>query len=76
MEVISINERSDKKRRQDLLEILDYLRAEIENGNIDEIVAATIDRDGDCQIHACVKDLPGGVGLFEIGKHILISQEA
>jgi hypothetical protein len=36
---------------------------------------ASIDKEGEVNIHASVKDLIGGVGLFEVGKNILISQQ-
>jgi hypothetical protein len=37
-------------------------------------VACSLDKDGEAQIHVSALDLPGSVGLFEIGKHLLISQ--
>ena len=55
--------------------ILDFIKKEVEDGSIKEFVAASIDNDGICQIHVAAMDLPGSVGLFEIGKHILISGE-
>lgn len=76
MKVININDKTDSKKKDNLLEILEHLRAEIESGAIEEFVAVSIDKDGECQIHAAAKDFIGAVGLFEIGKHILISQEA
>jgi hypothetical protein len=76
MEVVNLFDRSESKRKAELLEILDELRSRVEKGEVDEFVAASIDPDGDVQIHACVKDIAGGVGLFEIGKHILITQQA
>ena len=74
MEVISINDRSKKKLKNDLLEVLDHLRTQVENGLIEEFVVSSMTADGDVEIHASIKDLIGGVGLFEIGKNILISQ--
>lgn len=76
MQVVSINDQASSKRKAELLEILDELRIRVESGNIQEFVAASIDSDGEVQIHACIKDVAGGVGMFEIGKHILITQEA
>jgi hypothetical protein len=32
--------------------------------------------DGETQIHSMVSDLPTAVGLYEIGKHMIIQQEA
>jgi hypothetical protein len=53
--------------------VLAHIKHEIESGAIKEFVAASIDNDGICQIHVAAMDLPGSIGLFEIGKHILIS---
>jgi hypothetical protein len=76
MKVVSISDKSKEKKKADLLEILDHLRAQVEEGTITEFVAASMDEDGDVQIHAACADFPGAVGLFEIGKHILITQDA
>jgi hypothetical protein len=72
MQVVSIADRGIAKRKAELLEIIDELRSRVESGEIEEFVASSMDTEGDVQIHACVKDLAGGVGMFEIGKHILI----
>jgi hypothetical protein len=81
MEVISIN----SKRKEDILQeeqkkamlaVIDFMKSAVENGNIKEFVACSIDDDGECQIHVAAMDLPGSIGLFEIGKHLLISNEA
>jgi hypothetical protein len=76
MQVISINEKQEDKRKEDMLEVLNELRAQIEAGEITEFVACSLDSDGLGQIHVSTLDVPGAVGLFEIGKHLLISQEA
>ena len=76
MKVVSISDKSKEKKKTDLLEILDHLRNEVVEGKITEFVAASMDEEGDVQIHVACMDFPGAVGLFEIGKHILISQEA
>ncbi len=76
MQVISINEKQEDKRKEDMLEVLDEIRAQIEAGEITEFVAASLDSEGLGQIHVSTLDVTGAVGLFEIGKHLLISQEA
>jgi hypothetical protein len=76
MKVVSISEQSKAKKKTDLLEILDHLRKQVDDGDITEFVAASMDEEGNVQIHVACMDFPGAVGLFEIGKHILISQEA
>lgn len=78
MKVVSIDPREKEiaKNKADLLEVLNEMRAQIEEGSIVEFVAVSICEDGECQIHAKVADLPSAVGLFEIGKHMIIQQEA
>jgi len=84
MKVISINDMIKKPeqededrvalRKQNLLDILDHVKEEIEAGNITEIVATSLDTSGDAQIHCYVGDIAAGIGLFEIGKNILMTQ--
>jgi hypothetical protein len=81
MQVVSINDKlpsvvMEEEQKQNMLNVIDYMRKMIEDGEIKEFVAASIDDDGICQIHVSAMDLPGSIGLFEIGKHLLISQES
>jgi hypothetical protein len=64
--------KAEKNRREALLEVVNEIKRQIEEGTVKELVACTLDSDGDCQIHASALDLPGAIGLFEIGKHMLI----
>ena len=66
--------KEDEQRKESLLEVIDTVRDQIERGEIRELVACSLDKDGVSQIHVSALDLPGGVGLFEIGKHLLIAQ--
>jgi hypothetical protein len=75
MEVVSIGDKKEKKRKDDMLEVLDEMRRQVEAGEIVEFVATSLDNDGIAQIHICAMDMPGSVGLYEIGKHLLIAQE-
>ena len=78
MNVVSIDTKSkqEEQRKQALLEVIEEMRRQIEEGRIKEFVACSIDQDSDCQIHVCSLDFPGSIGLFEIGKHLLIQAEA
>ena len=69
-------EQIQEKQKQDMLDVLEHLRFEIESGRVREFVAASMSEEGDAQIHVCTLDLPGSIGLYEIGKHILITQQA
>jgi hypothetical protein len=78
MEVVSINSKrkediQQQEQKKAMLEVIEFIKAEIESDSIKEFVACSIDNDGECQIHIAAMDLPGSIGLFEIGKHILIS---
>jgi DNA polymerase/3'-5' exonuclease PolX len=77
MEVISINPKAAKeqKEKEQLLEVIDGVRKSIEAGEIKEFVICSLDVNNECQIHVCSNDLVGAVGMFEIGKNILILQE-
>jgi hypothetical protein len=75
MQVVNINDVNQKKRKQELIEILDAMKRMVETDEITEFVAASLSLEGDVKIHACCKDFAGGVGLYEIGKHIFIAQE-
>jgi hypothetical protein len=83
MEIVDISsKRKDlKQEEQDeqkkaMLAVIDFIKAEIESGEIKEFVACSLGREGIAQIHVAAMDLPGSVGLFEIGKHLLIAAEA
>lgn len=68
--------KANRERKDQLLEVLDEIKRQVEDGEIKELAACTLDKDGVAQIHVAALDLPGAVGLFEIGKHMLISQES
>ena len=78
MKVVTLDpkEKESERRKKDMLEVLDEMRKQIEDGEITEFVACSMTEDGFPQIHANILDLPGGVGLYEIGKHLLIAQHA
>jgi hypothetical protein len=63
-----------EKRKNDLLEILNEMKIRIESGEIQEFVATSLDKNGEAQIHCMVNDVAAGVGLYEIGKNILMNQ--
>jgi len=80
MEVVSINSRrkeqvKEEEQKKAMLAVVDFIRQAIDQGIIKEFVACSIDNDGECQIHVAAMDLPGSIGLFEIGKHILITND-
>lgn len=77
MNVVSLDPKAkkDEERRLSMLEVLTVMKQQIEEGKIKEFVACSLNDDGDAQIHASCLDLVGGVGLFEVGKHLLIESD-
>ena len=86
MKIVSINDAPKKnddnadvidfseKRKKNLLDILEHMKQGIEAGEITEFTATSLDTNGEAQIHCYVGDVAVGVGLFEIGKNILLTQ--
>ena len=72
---IDPKDQEELRRQEQMLEILDYLKKQVEAGNIKEFVCTSLDLDGLTQIHCSTLDAYGGVGLFEIGKNLLIQAE-
>lgn len=80
MQVVSINQRNlkdiqEEEQKKAMMTVIDYMKTAIEQGEIKEFVATSVSDDGTCQIHVAAMDLPGSIGLFEIGKHMLINSE-
>ena len=77
MNVVSIDPKVKEieQRKQELLEVIDEIRSQVEAGEIKELVACSMDKDGLAQLHVSILDLPGGVGLFEMGKVMLINSQ-
>jgi hypothetical protein len=84
IKVVSINDKpnriddaiaaADEKRKIEMFAILKKLEQEINEGKIKEFSATSLDKDGEAKIHCYVDNVAVGVGLFEIGKNILINQ--
>ena len=80
MEIVSISERrkeksQDEEQKKAMLEVLDFMRKGIEAGEIRESVACSMDDDGQPQIHVAAQDIAGSIGMYEIGKQMLIQSE-
>ena len=80
MQIVSISSKDPKvkmeeEQKQAMLDVLEHIRQGVEKGDIKEFVACSIDEDGVAQIHVSCMDLPGAIGLYEIGKHLLINDQ-
>lgn len=62
-----------EKRKAALIEVLDEMRTRAENDQMTELVAASLDDEGEINIHIYALDIPGAIGMFEIGKQILLT---
>lgn len=77
MNVVTLDPKikKDEERKESMLEVLAEIQRQVKEGNIKEFVACSMNDDGEAQIHASCLDLVGGVGLFEVGKHLLIESD-
>jgi len=62
-----------ESRKEGMLEVLAEMTKRVESGEITEFVAASNSNEGEVNIHVYSLDIPGAVGLYEIGKNILMS---
>jgi len=80
MEIVSITDRiklknQDDEQKKAMLEVLETMRKAVEEGSIKEFVACSMDHDGVPQIHVAAMDLAGSIGMYELGKVLLIQNE-
>jgi len=79
MKVVSINNKSEEQQEKfweehqaKLLEVLDEMRERVQNRDLTEFVACSLDANGTAVLHASGCDYVTGVGLYEVGKNIFI----
>ena len=77
MNVVTLDPKTKQKqqRKEEMLEVLEEMRRQIEEGMIEEFVACSHGESEGVQIHASLADSLGGVGLLEVGKHLLIEHQ-
>lgn len=77
MNVVTLDPQAKEteQRKKELLEVIEEIKKQVEEGEIKELVACSMDKNGLAQLHVSVLDLPGGVGLFEMGKVMLINSQ-
>lgn len=76
MKIVSIDPKvkHDQQRKLDMIEVLEEMKLLVESGDIEEFVACSTG-SGECKLHASCLDAVGGIGLFEVGKSLLIDHE-
>lgn len=75
MKVVSIDGGKDnprEERKKEVLRILDEFREMVENDEITEFVSCSSRADGGMQLHIACFDVAVAVGMFEIGKSLII----
>ena len=77
MNVVTLDpkQKKEQERKEAMLEVLAEIKRQVEEGEIKEFVACSMNEDGEAQVHASCLDLVGGVGMFEVGKHLLIESD-
>lgn len=73
--LVTKDEKIEEEHKKDLIEVIENYKKMIESGEIKEFVISSINSDDEIVITACCKDAVTGVGLYEMGKQILIMQE-
>jgi len=74
VEDLIIEKDTGEDRTSAVVEILKEMLKRAESGNMTEFAAASMDEDGDVVIHVSSSDLIGAIGLYETGKHIIMTQ--
>lgn len=77
MNVVTLDPKASQRehRKEEMLEVLERMKELVENGEIDEFVACSQGTEHGLQIHVSCLDAVGGIGMFEVGKALLISHE-
>lgn len=65
---------NETKHKQNLLDLLDELRAKVEEGEIEEFACATNGPDGEVEVYVGSRDMLGAIGMFAVGQNILMQQ--
>ena len=74
--LVTQEQKAEESYKKDLLEIVDNFREMIKSGEITEFVISSLDKDNEVVITTCAKDFYCAVGLYEMGKHALMSQQS
>jgi hypothetical protein len=71
MNVVQFQANEDKQKKN-LLELLDIMRKKVEEGEIEEMVCAVSDPDGEVELYVGSRDVLGAIGMFAVGQNMLI----
>lgn len=66
---------AERRKQEDRTFVLEQMIEKIQAGDITEFVIAATNPKGDVEISMYTEDILGAIGMFEIGKHILMTGE-
>lgn len=72
--VVSLTSKKDAEKQKSLIEALNFIIEQVKNGDVEEVIAVTLDKDGSPSLTAIVQDEVGAYGMFELGKQMLFQQ--
>jgi len=70
----SKEEKFKEQRTEELLDVVDTVRNMIINGSITEFAAVSLDNNGEVAIHVSALDSVAAIGMYEIGKALLMER--
>lgn len=75
--VVRISDADDTERRkiEDRVFILEQFIEKVEAGEVVEFVISAAGPDGSVEVSMYSQDFLGAVGMFEVGKHIIMGAE-
>lgn len=76
MKVIPINNSQTKdveQRKEEILKAIDDFREQVEAGEISEFITISTRTDGSLQLHIGCFEVVAAIGMFEIGKQLVMS---
>jgi hypothetical protein len=76
--IVSMSDVGKKAKEEEIattIKYIDVVRDKILKGQVKEYVIASVDENGEVELNCCIKDRLGGIGLFEMGKSILMQVE-
>ena len=77
--IVSMSDVGKKAKEEEIastIKYIDVVRDKILKGQVKEYVIASVDEHGEVELNCCIKDRLGGIGLFEMGKSILMQVES
>jgi hypothetical protein len=76
MKVVELDSsKNEKKTKQHMLDILEEVRKNIEDGTIKEYLVASMDSDAEITLYGHTNDFVGTIGMLETAKHNMLMEK-